>query len=84
MTATLPHLNYRRTARARGAMGWDLVVDIFAGAGGASVGLEAALETESAGPDPGTDAGRYHGRAGRLDGDQDQDQDQEAYRGNEI
>ena len=32
MTATLPHLNYRRTARARGAIGTDLVVDIFAGA----------------------------------------------------
>lgn len=44
MTATLPGLNFRRTARARAPADRELVVDVFAGAGGATLGIEAALE----------------------------------------
>ena len=42
-TATIPDLITRRTARPRGRIARELIVDNFAGAGGASVGIEAAL-----------------------------------------
>ncbi|MBE3070882.1 MAG: DNA cytosine methyltransferase, partial [Planctomycetes bacterium] len=44
MTATLPGLAFRRTARRRAPADQELVVDVFAGAGGATLGIEAALE----------------------------------------
>lgn len=44
MTATLPGINQRPTARAGTRDDDELVVDIFAGAGGASLGIEAALD----------------------------------------
>jgi DNA (cytosine-5)-methyltransferase 1 len=43
MTATIPGLINRRTARPRGRVDQELLVDNFAGAGGASLGIEAAL-----------------------------------------
>lgn len=43
MTTILPGLVDRKTARRRAPTGHDLVVDIFAGAGGAGLGIEAAL-----------------------------------------
>jgi DNA (cytosine-5)-methyltransferase 1 len=43
MTATIPGLINRRTARQRGKVDQELLVDNFAGAGGASLGIEAAL-----------------------------------------
>jgi DNA (cytosine-5)-methyltransferase 1 len=42
-TATIPGLIDRRTARRRGRVDQELLVDNFAGAGGASLGIEAAL-----------------------------------------
>jgi DNA (cytosine-5)-methyltransferase 1 len=42
-TATIPGLLNRRTARPRGRVDQELLVDNFAGAGGASLGIEAAL-----------------------------------------
>jgi DNA (cytosine-5)-methyltransferase 1 len=43
ITATIPGLINRRTARQRGRVDQELLVDNFAGAGGASLGIEAAL-----------------------------------------
>jgi len=42
-TTTIPNLINRRTARPRGRVDQELLVDNFAGAGGASLGIEAAL-----------------------------------------